>query len=916
MPDLPGFAAASTLIARLRSLVRGALDRRGIEDEMGEEFLHHIEMRAEHLMRDGLAPEEAVRRARIEFGQVETHKEQARASRGLWLFDRVRFSMLDVKLGVRMLRKYPGMTLVAIFALGLGIPVGLAPIHVANSLMAPLPIEDGDRVWALRYWDVATTNSRSTTSYELARWRDELSSFTTLGAARSMAVNLGSEDGRAAPVSGAEVTASTFDILRVRPLLGRGLVAEDEIVGGPNVVLVGENLWRSRFGGDPNIAGSTVRIGGVPYTVVGVMPVEFRFPVDQALWVPLREVSPAEPSQGVPLWSFGRLRDGVTPDEAQAEVSAAGKRIAAEFPEANGRLLAEVVPFALLFAGIPRGGLAAMPGFYAFQLLATVLLLVACANVAMLIFARTATRFRELAVRTALGASRARIVSQMFAESLVLAVVAAGFGLILVQWGLGRVRTEVETAGLALPYWFSLDVSREAVVWALGLAVISAAAASIAPALKITGANVQRNIQRARAPRAGIRFGGVTTALVIADIAIAVTVIGLAVGLANQLRVAVNSEEVVGIPADEYLTTRLSMPLTESRGQPDGLDPEAFATRFGVMQRELVDRLRADPSVRSVAVASALPRMDHPRRRLEIDAGDSAGEYRAWDALIARVDVDYFDALGQPVLAGRSFDRADLGENRSVVIVNTTFVERVLGQSNPIGRRIRLAGSGGDAPSSWYEIVGVVGPLGMDLINPRRGEGVYFPAAPGEIHPMQLGVRPSGDPETFAPRLREIVNEVSPELMMSSPVVLDTVYEGDWYLLVAVTGGLALLVVILVALAASAIYAMTSFAVSERTREIGIRTALGATRGSIVRAISGRAMFQLGVGTLLGIPLASRAFFEIRRDAGAASPALDSLFLALLLGIGVTLLISLVACAPATLRALRIEPTDALRSDA
>ncbi len=449
-----------------------------------------------------------------------------------------------------------------------------------------------------------------------------------------------------------------------------------------------------------------------------------------------------------------------------------------------------------------------------------------------------------------------------------------------------------------------------------GLAVISAVAASIAPALMVTGAKLQQNIQRSRMPRSGIGFGGGTTALVVADIAIAVTVVGLSVGLANQLRVAVNPEGIVGIPADEYLAVQLSMPLTEIRGQPNGLGPEAFTARFGEVQRELVERLQSDPSVRSVAVASALPRMDHPSLRLEVDSGDSTGEYQAQDAHVARVNVDYFEALGQPILAGRTFDRTDLGENRSAVIVNTTFVERVLGGSNPIGRRIRLSEIAGNAPSPWYEIVGVVGPLGINLINPQRSEGVYFPAAPGEIHPMQVGIRLFGDPEDFAPRVREIVSEVAPELIVGSPVVLDTVYEGDWYLMVAITGGLALLVVILVALAASAIYAMMSFAVSERAREIGIRRALGAPRGSIVRTISRRAMLQLSAGTVLGIPLASRAFFEIRRDAGAASPALESLLLTLLLGIGVVLLISLVACAPATLRALRIKPTDALRGDA
>ena len=311
-----------------------------------------------------------------------------------------------------------------------------------------------------------------------------MSTFEALGAARRGGYNVNSEDGRAEPVIGAAVTASTFGILRVRPLLGRTLIAADEVVGAPAVVVLSHDLWQSRLEGDPDVVGQTVRIGRVPHTVVGVMPEDFLFPYRDHLWLPLRVKESAEPGEQAPVHLiFGRLSDGISPEEAQLELSTLGARMAAEFPVTHARLEPRVVPFTTGLFGFSGRGLKDEVGFYVFQVLAVLVLAVACANIGMLIFARTASRSSELAVRTALGASRTRIVAQLFTEALVLAVLAAGVGLVLANWISGRFEWLLDL----MPYWIDLGMTPRTVLFGLSLAVFSAAIVGVVPALKVTG---------------------------------------------------------------------------------------------------------------------------------------------------------------------------------------------------------------------------------------------------------------------------------------------------------------------------------------------------------------------------------------------------------------------------------------------
>ena len=720
---------------------------------------------------------------------------------------RIDVSWLDVKLGLRMLVKHPGLTAVAVFALAIGIPVGLAPWHLVNAIEAPLPVDEGARVQVLRYWNEATSRQDATRLDDFVEWRATLTGFEALGAARRGVYNVNADTELMPPVRGAEVTASTFDILRVPPLHGRTIIAADEVPGAPDVVVVGYDLWRTRLGADPDIVGRSLRIGRDTHTVVGVMPEGFLFPVRDGLWLPLREQLAAEPFRGLALTVFGRLSDGVSAADAQTELRAVSSRIAAEFPDSHARLRPEVVPFAVVFVGAPAGGMRSEMGFYVVQILVLMTLLVACTNVGMLIFARTATRSEELAVRTALGAGRARIVWQIFTESLVLACMAVGVGLFAADRILNFLQREV---GGGLPYWVDLGVTGDAAARALALAVVSAAAAGVVPALRVTGKAVQRNIQGAAGRRTGIRFGGVSGALIVADVALAVAIVGLAAASLENLT-TLDREDAVGIPVDQYLSVELGLLGIEPAADAGATDREQFASRVGATQQALVERLEAEPGIRGVAVGTRLPRMDHPSRRVELDDEALMDDPRGHQVQVASVDVSFFDGLDQPILLGRGFDSSDIGESRLTVIVNTTFVETVLDGRDPIGRRLRYKGVRGGESGPWLEIVGVVGRLGMNVIMPAQDAGLYHPMAPGEIHPVKLGIHVGDDPESFAPRLRQLVAEIDPLAVIVSPVALDEIVQDDLVALFLMTWGGTILVGVLVLLAASGIYAIMSF---------------------------------------------------------------------------------------------------------
>lgn len=826
-------------------------------------------------------------------------------------------SFLDVKLALRMLRKDPALTLVAVFALSIGIPFGLAPFQFLDAIMAPLPVHEGHRVLGLRNWDVETNRPDDRSLHDYETWRAQLESFESVGATRSTAQNLIGDDGEVMQLPGAIMSASGFEVLAVPPHLGRPLLEADDRPGAPPVVVLAYDAWRSRFGGDPEIVGTTIQLADARRTVVGVMPDGFLFPVRSQFWIPLSERGVDHVrGEGPPLWVFGRLAEGVSRAEAQAEIAALGTRTTASFPETHEHLRAEVELFSLTVLGDFRTD--EFGGAIRVKIAAILLLAIACGNVGTLLLARAAKRTGEIAVRTALGASRLRIIVQLFIEALVIALVAMAVGLTFADWLVGLLDPLVG----GLPYWMDFGVQPRTIVIALSLAVFSAIVAGVIPALKATGRGVQGSLQRAAAGRSGMRFGALSTVLIVSEVALSVAFLSPIGGTVESA--LVDRAAAQPLPADEILVARLSLPPTVTGGHD--------ADRFGALQDELLDRLAAERDVRRVALATVLPGMDHPSPAIEVEGetGPNGEEYRLHVTQVAYIDVDFFQTLDVPIRAGRDFDSRDIVDGSASVIVNQPLVDELFGGRSPIGRRIRYPGSpgtpgspgspgnpGSPSPGSegteagpWHEIVGVVDDFGMNVNDPHRAGGLYHPMARGETSYVRMALHVGPDPTSFAPRMRSLTASVDPTTLVTLDR-LDRIFSEDRFSARWLTLLLTLLASISVVLSAAGLYALMSFTVSERTREIGIRSALGAHPGRIVHTVLGRAATQLVLGVGIGVALAT--VFVDAIDAGFTVtlpwPLIYACSAAIVMAIG------LLACARPTARGLRIQPSEALREN-
>lgn len=823
---------------------------------------------------------------------------------------------LDARLGVRMLLKQPLLTGVAMLALGLGIPASLSMHHFTRMLRSPLPVPEGERVMGIRHWDRETSDPVLSSVHDLERWRASLGAFASIGAARSYMLNVYAGEPGPPPVRGSEVTASTFDVLRAAPLLGRVFGPADEVVGASDVVILGEDLWASRFARDPEIVGRTVRVGRREHTVIGVMPSEFRFPFGEDVWLPLR-LRPADHplGEGPGLLVYGRLADGVTWEEAGTEMALVTARQASDHPELYEQRVGEVVEMPILL--VMRDAFSFTdPDLLVGQVVIAVLLLIVCGNVGILMLARTATRMSELSIRTALGASRARIVAQLFVEALILALLATGLGLLVAE-GVARALMRPLRTIEILPYWMDLGLDTGIVLTALGLAAFCAVLAGVTPALKVTGRHVQTNLQRLAAGTSSVRFGLASTLLIVAEVVTSVGFLamgGVLVGSMFQDR-----EGRLGFEPEQYYQGTLRLPreaAAGTSGDPDEDDAARPDGTSGGIADEVLRRLLADGDVRGAGIGvdmlGAMPGGEYIALEVE---GEGAQMHSVRETV---VDVDYFSGLDRTILAGRDFAEADLeaerddSGRRAPVIVNTSFVEQTLGGRSPIGQRFRPFVSPQFDPGNrmWFEIVGVVGPFGMNPRNPGRDAGFYRIAPIDELRPTRFLVHVEGEAVEFGSRFREIVASVDPEATLETAMPVSEVMatESNLYRLVAVLqlalAGIAFL------LSVSGLYALMSFTVSQRTREIGIRTALGARAASIVSMIGRRAALQLGVGVALGGVLAWILLDEI---TGEASIVDVNIPLTVAITMVAALLVGAAACASPTLRGLRIQPGEALR---
>lgn len=896
--------------ARLRLLFgRGAAEAR-----MDEEIDFHVDMEADRLVREhGLDPAEARRHALIAFGGVERHREELRDGRTLaWLGG----LSLDFRLGFRMLAKYPGLTIVGGLAMAFAIWAGVVTYVLLGQFLSPkLPLPDGDRIVRIEMWDAAANDPELRALSDFASWRDGLRSITDLGAYRDVPVNLIVGNDAGPPVTAAEISASAFRIAPEPPLLGRVLLPEDERPGAPAVVVIGYDVWQTRFGGEASVIGTTVRLGEEYATVVGVMPERFAFPVAHDLWTPLRIDAVYGALEGPEIEVFGRLAPGVTLEAAQAELTTIGRRASAERPETHEHLQPLVGHYAKPLSSKDDNFMRLINGF------AVMLLVLICSNVALLLFARAATRETELVTRSALGASRGRLLMQLFVEALVLGGVATAAGLGAAQFALGRWGTEFLERNLgALPFWYDLNVSPSAIVYACALTLLGAVIAGILPGRKIMR-SLAAQMKQNSAGGGGVRFGGVWTAVIVAQVASTIAFPVIVYTLQKEL-VRVRALEP-GFPAERYLAVQIE----------HGADAVSDAR---ATLEELRRRVSLESGVAGVTFTDKLPLESRAMRGVavqgDVDPTGATSIIRpppgVW-ATTAWIDPSYFDVLGSRVLAGRGFTTSDFAPDARAVIVDQGFVDLVAGGRNAVGRRIRLAGL---CPESireadpdacpWYTVVGVVPELGMTPSSQkRRAAGVYLPAAPGTSAPVHMVVHVRGDPLSFIPRVREIATATDPALRLATIQRVDQITTdalwllGLWVKVALVLTALALL------LSMAGIYAVLSYTVARRTREIGVRVALGASHRRIVTAIFRRPLIQVGVGVTVGFVLVTAAawFLSGHQPDGAPRAADSGLSLLQVAGLVLHALVmmgvSTLACALPVRRALGVQPTEALRAE-
>jgi putative ABC transport system permease protein len=681
-----------------------------------------------------------------------------------------------------------------------------------------------------------------------------------------------------------------------------------------------------RFGADPAVIGRVVRLGATEATVVGVMPEGFAFPVRQNLWTPLRvRELPQEPGRGPFLRAFGRLATGIELRQAQAELTTFGSRLAEQFPKQYENLQPQVLPYAESIFEIPRDFLV-RAGIHSINAFGALFLVVVCGNIALLMFARAATREREILVRRALGAARSRIVMQLFAEALVLAAIAAVLGLaatnFALKWALAAMSTEAD----GWPFWLEGGLSATTLTYSAWLTVLAAVVAGVVPALKITRTNMEVGLRQASAGAGGIRMGGMWTGVIVAQIA--ATVLFTAVAYVAQRQAAGIASAKAAFPAEEYIAIRLEMDRNDLTEETANAVDESFLRRYEATARELEKRVAAQPRVAGVTLAEQLPLTPSRGAVIELDDAGASESVTGRELFVTTtaVDLDFFEVFQTPVLAGRGFAPHDMGVGANTVVVNHLFVDKILAGRNAVGRRIRYRVEDSQAikePGPWFEIVGVVRDLvpdpelPMNLDNPGKTV-VYHTLGSNrtQSYPLYLATHvKSGDPTSVLPTLRRMAAEISPGLRLSDIQRLDQGTSYDVRGWNGFANFILLLSAIALVLSLAGIYAITSFTVSRRTREIAVRVALGAQISNVVATVFRGPFFQVAAGVAVGCVMMGGmvALFLRNSDVGVGTVTRHA---ALLLGYGTIMMgVCGLACIGPLLRVFRVEPTDVLRDD-